>query len=94
MSFGTHLKECRRTAGLTQRQLAIRAGCNHTYISKLEHDAMPNKPSYEALWGFSVALNCDPDEMFRKADKTPPDVTSIVARGGPDLWKRLREGKV
>ena len=91
MSFGEYLKEQRKRAGLTQRQLAKEVARDHTYISKLENDEMLHLPSHETLWAFAGALRSNTDAMFHAAGKTPPDILSIVSRGGPELWHELRE---
>src|SRR5215813_13188021 len=58
LSFGATLKRYRRTAGLSQEELAVRAGYSLGYISKLERSArVPTSTTVELL---ANALALDP----------------------------------
>jgi transcriptional regulator with XRE-family HTH domain len=56
--FGAVLRELRRQCGVTQRQLAARAGVDFTYISKLENGAML-PPSSTTIEAFAKGLSSD-----------------------------------
>lgn len=58
------LKMARRIAGLTQEQLAERAGVDSALISRLERGGARRRPSYEAIVRIARALNIAPDELF------------------------------
>jgi len=57
------LKLARQIAGLTQQQLAKKAGVDAALISRLERQRRP-RPSYDAIVRIARALNCAPDELF------------------------------
>ena len=40
-TFGQYLREQRRRAGMSQRELASRVSVDFSYISKLENDRLP-----------------------------------------------------
>jgi len=71
--FGTTLREKRRAAGISQRELADRAGVDFSYISKLENGRLP-APSAETIVRLSRILGCPPEEMLAPAKKFPSSV--------------------
>lgn len=56
------LKKYRRIAGLTQAQLARKAGVDVTLISRLE-SGQRQTASYETIVRLARALNLEPDEL-------------------------------
>lgn len=58
-----NLKVARKIARLTQRQLAERAGVDHSLISRLERGDRKTA-SYEAVVRLARALNIEPNELF------------------------------
>lgn len=58
MTFGLLLKRYRRAAGLTQDQLAARAGYSAVYISMIERNARPPLPA--TIGALAEALALDP----------------------------------
>ena len=48
MKFGNRLRDLRRTAGLTLRELAVRINVDFSYISKLENGQLP-PPSEQVI---------------------------------------------
>lgn len=61
MVFGTLLRQYRRQAGLTLRELGSRARLDFTYLSKLENLVEP-APSSDATVRLAVALGLSGDE--------------------------------
>lgn len=57
------LKVARQIAGLTQVELADRAGVDAALISRLEKGGR-RRPSYEAIVRIARALNLNPDQLF------------------------------
>jgi len=57
------LRLARQVAGLTQQQLAQKAGVDPALISRLEKGGR-SRPSYEAIVRIARALNLAPDELF------------------------------
>jgi transcriptional regulator with XRE-family HTH domain len=54
----------RRMAGLTQRQLAERAGVHHETVSRLERGAMTGSPGADTLRKLADALGSTPEQLF------------------------------
>lgn len=75
--FGPRLRELRRQAGLSQRELAEKIGVNFSYLSKIESGAMP-PPSEEVILKLAEALKTDKDELMILAGKIPPDIAQIL----------------
>jgi len=75
--FGARLRELRRQAGFSQRELANKIGVNFTYLSKIESGAMP-PPSEKVIQRLTEALNADKDELMTLAGKIPSDIAQIL----------------
>lgn len=60
--FGTQLRELRKHAGITQEELAFRAGLARTYISLLERGI--KSPSLTIFLRLCVVLQQKPDEVM------------------------------
>ena len=70
MTFGQRLRELRNRKGLTQKELADRAGVSITYVSKLETGALP-PPREKTILALANILDGDQDELFGLARKLP-----------------------
>jgi transcriptional regulator with XRE-family HTH domain len=72
--FAARLKELREAAGLTQRELAERAGLHHFAIAKLEQGL--REPAWKTVQAIAAALgvNCHAFEKksIRKSRKPGP----------------------
>jgi HTH-type transcriptional regulator, competence development regulator len=88
MSFGRAIREARRQRGISQKELADRAGIDFTYLSKIENDRMP-PPSEKAITAMSEALEMDADELIRLAGKVPTDLAEFLVTD-PEAIKFLR----
>jgi transcriptional regulator with XRE-family HTH domain len=75
--FGARLRELRKQAGFSQRELADMTGINFTYLSKIESGAMP-PPSEKILSRLAEVLKVDKDELMTLAGKIPPDIAQIL----------------
>ncbi len=58
MTPGEIVRDARRRHGLTQQQLALRAGTTQTAISRLERDAQ--SPTFETLRNLLLAVGEEP----------------------------------
>jgi transcriptional regulator with XRE-family HTH domain len=77
-TFGSVLREYRRAAGLSQRALAAKCGCDFTYICKLENDRMP-APSERLIEAFTEACGKPKDErLLLLGGFLPADVRAIL----------------
>ncbi len=70
-----NLRRLRTAAGLSQEELAGRAGLHRTYISSVEHGN--RNVSIENIYALAKALGSDPRELLE------PDPTD-TDRGGSD----------
>ena len=75
--FGLRLRELRKQAGLSQRELAERIGVNFSYLSKIESGVMP-PPSEAVIEKLAETLRTDKDEMLILAGKIPSDIAMIL----------------
>ncbi len=78
-SLGNRLRELRRTAGLTQRELAAAAHVDPTYLSKIENDRLEHTPSVRTIQSIAAAIRADEIELMELANKLPP-VLEVFAR--------------
>lgn len=80
MTFGQWLRELRKAQGMTQRELAQKAGISFTYVSKLETGIM-SPPREKVILSLAKALGAnkaDTDELFGLAKKMPSDLLRQV----------------
>ena len=82
MNLGVRLRHARLVAGLTLLQLAQKASCSESLISKLEHGAA--SPSLAMLHRLAVALGTNLAELT--SEETPPG-GPILRRGERPLFK-------
>ena len=61
--FGRNVRRLRDAAGVSQEELAFRAGMKRTYLSDLERGT--RNPSVRALGRIAEALNVEPSELLR-----------------------------
>jgi transcriptional regulator with XRE-family HTH domain len=67
--FGANLRECRRTAGLSQERLGFMSGMHRTEISLLERGA--RDPRLSTIARLALALGKDSAELV--GGIVPPD---------------------
>jgi len=60
--FGLNLKRLRADAGLSQEELAARAGLHRTYVSSVERGH--RNVSLENIFALAAALKCDPRDLL------------------------------
>ncbi|NVL89786.1 MAG: helix-turn-helix transcriptional regulator [Desulfobacterales bacterium] len=77
-SFGNALRECRRAAKLSQRELANRIGLDFSYISKIENGRLP-PPSADTIVEICRVLEIEPEELLALTGKIPSKVREIVS---------------
>jgi len=87
-SFGRTIRALRKAGGISQRELAERAGIDFTYLSKIENDRMP-PPSESTIRAMAQVLQTDADELIRLAGKVPSDLAEYLI-GEPLAIKFLR----
>lgn len=70
MSFGTQLKNARKTAGLTQKQLADAIGAKHNSVSNWENDQ--NRPGPDTIAELCSVLNVSPNYLIGEVYQPAP----------------------
>ena len=75
--FGTKLRELRKKAGLTLKELADKVDVDFTYLSKIENEALP-PPSKKVIQKLAEVLNTNEDELLISAGKVPTDIAEIL----------------
>ena len=66
MLLGRELRRCRRTADLTQEELAARAKVDRTYISDIENDKV--SPTIDMLERLCTALGVRVSSLISRAE--------------------------
>jgi transcriptional regulator with XRE-family HTH domain len=102
--IGKHVKALRIKQGMTQQDLAEKAGISVSFLSFLESGS--RKGSLETYFQISTALGKDPSELFKgtqkaksgknKADYSPkpfPQLTASETKAVYKLVKVLRKSK-
>ena len=89
--FGARVRESRKQARLTQRQLAEQIRVDFSYISKIENGAVP-APSEKVIAGLARVLKADQDELFALAGKIPADLVPLLQNR--NAFQLLRSGYV
>ena len=72
-AFATLLRELRQEVGLSQEQLAFRAGVDRTFVSKLE--LKKHQPSLSVIFSLAVAVGKTPEELIAEVRRRLPSTT-------------------
>lgn len=71
--FGESLREKRRAAGISQRELADKINVDFSYISKVENGRLP-PPSADKIVEMCRVLDIRPEELLALTGKLPSDI--------------------
>lgn len=83
-----YLKEWRLKRGLTQEQLAEKAGMTYSNVSSIE---LGRSGYTEAtLQKFAKALDCDPVDLITRAPDDEPDLWALWANAQPGQRRRFQ----
>jgi transcriptional regulator with XRE-family HTH domain len=77
IKFGSRLRELRKKAGLTLRELARKINVDFTYISKLENGQLP-PPSEQVISRLAEALGADREGLIQISGRVPADIAGIL----------------
>jgi transcriptional regulator with XRE-family HTH domain len=93
-NLGDFLRDQRRGAQLTLRQLADQAGVSNPYLSQIERGL--RKPSADVLQQLAKALRISAETMYVRAGILEPDERDIgcvqgAVLGDPSLTERQRQ---
>ena len=72
--LGVMLRDGRKRAGMTLREVSDACGVDFTYISKIENNRERSAPSNALLEKFAALYGLDSDDVFVAAGKCPPDL--------------------
>ena len=89
-NFGARLRQLRKQAGMTQRELADRVNVDFSYLSKIEGGVVP-PPSEKVISQLAEALHANKDELIILAGKVPFDIAQILKNG--ETLQRLRSAR-
>jgi transcriptional regulator with XRE-family HTH domain len=68
--FGEKIRKLRRAKGLSQEELAFRAGVHRNYLGGIERGE--RNPALDNIAGIAKALDVDLSELFRFERDKPP----------------------
>ncbi len=88
-TFGRTLREARRSAVMSQRELAGRVGLDFSYISKVENGRLP-PPAADTIVRICEALGVSPDRLLAATGKMPTEVKRMLG-GSPSALRFMRE---
>ncbi|MFO1432074.1 MAG: helix-turn-helix transcriptional regulator [Candidatus Competibacteraceae bacterium] len=77
-TFGSTLRELRRSKGVSQRDLAGKIGVDFSYISKVENDRLP-PPAADTIVKICDALGVKPEELLALTGKLPTDAKEMLS---------------
>jgi len=70
----SRIRVARERAGLSQRDLAARAGVSENTVQRAESGA--NQPSVQTLWQIAYALQVKLDDLFVDGSENTPDLVA------------------
>lgn len=76
--FGIALREYRRQARVSQRELAAQTGLDFSYISKVENGRIP-PPAADTIVAICQVLKIPPEELLALTGKIPSEVQQTVS---------------
>ena len=85
--FGLAIKELRKAAGISQRELADRSGIAKQAISNIERGA--TLPTLRTLERLAVRLGVPPSEVLRRAEGQTPATLPGLSAQDRELWNSL-----
>lgn len=88
--FGEKIRQARKAAGLTQRQLADRIGVSNTSVSNWEKDL--SRPDADLIQKLCSALGLQPNDFYG-AVQTRPESASRAAVSDEDIKFALFGGE-
>lgn len=77
-TFGSKLRQKRRDAGITQRDLATKIGVDFSYISKVENDRLP-PPAADTIVAICKILETEPEELLALTGKIPTEIQETIS---------------
>jgi len=69
-AFGSVLRECRKSAGLSQEQLAVKAGLDRSFLSMVERGIQ--SPNIVVLFRIAEVLGVSAAELIARTEAASP----------------------
>jgi transcriptional regulator with XRE-family HTH domain len=91
VALADRIRQLRRKAGLSQEQLAFRAGVTTSVIRKLEQGQADN-PQWTTIRAIARILDASLDDLATAADEPADAVKPPVGRPQKDQGKAKRKG--
>lgn len=94
-TFGNVLREYRRAAGISQRELAQKANLDFSYISKIENGRTP-PPAADTIVLICRILNMEPEELLALTGKIPSEVHADISssKAAQEFLRTAKEMKL
>ncbi|MBE7432926.1 MAG: helix-turn-helix domain-containing protein [Anaerolineales bacterium] len=94
-TFGEALRDFRRAAGMSQRELAKKANLDFSYISKMENDRIP-PPAADTIVVICAILSIQPEELLAITGKIPSDIKADIStsKAGQEFLRVVNEMKL
>ena len=89
-TFGNVLREYRRAAGISQRELAQKADLDFSYISKIENGKV-DPPSEEKIKIMASQLGVEAEVLLGLAGKISSEQIRKAVESNPDVGVLLRK---
>jgi len=89
-TLGTVLRNARRKADLSLGDLADRADCSPSYLSRVERNERTRRPSGDLLARLAKALALPLDDLYLAAGRVPDDLLAWIA-STPGVVPKLRK---
>lgn len=88
-TFGSRLRELRRSVGLSQRDLAEQLGLDFSYISKIENSRLPS-PAADTIVAICKVLGTPVEDLLALTGKLPSAVQQSLG-ANPGAQRFLNE---
>lgn len=94
-TFGEALRDFRRVAGISQRELAKRANLDFSYISKMENDRI-SPPAADTIVVLCDILKIRPEELLALTGKIPSNIQADISTSisGQEFLRVVNEMKL
>jgi len=77
MGFGNYIRQKREEKGIALNDFARTIGISPAYWSRIERE-MEKPPKDELIQNAAIALGENPDDLFSKASRLPPDMREDI----------------
>jgi transcriptional regulator with XRE-family HTH domain len=88
IDFGSNLRQCRQSAGLSLRELAEIDQINPAYFSRVEHGIVP--PSDGFIQSVANALKIESESLFLLAGRVPANWQKAISNSSSLIAETFR----